>query len=184
MTRTWPQREGVMLEPERVEILILGSGEGGKYLAWHMAQSGRRTAVVERRWIGGSCPNVNCLPSKNEIWSAKVAELVKHAEEFGMRTGSAELDCVPPHLIVLGGGYVGLELAQAYRRFGSRVTIVERGPLLAGREDPDVADAIGRVFSSEGIELLVATEMLQVKGRSGDGVSIVVRTPHGERTLE
>src|SRR5258705_12600053 len=92
MTRTWPQREGVMLEPERVEILILGSGEGGKYLAWHMAQSGRRTAVVERRWIGGSCPNVNCLPSKNEIWSAKVAELVKHAEEVGMGTGSAEVD--------------------------------------------------------------------------------------------
>src|SRR5262249_3238060 len=64
--------EVAMAQTERYEILILGSGAGGKLLAWHMARSGRRTAVVERRWIGGSCPNVNCLPSKNEIQSAKV----------------------------------------------------------------------------------------------------------------
>jgi pyruvate/2-oxoglutarate dehydrogenase complex dihydrolipoamide dehydrogenase (E3) component len=62
-----------MSQPERFEILILGSGAGGKLLAWHMARSGRKTAVVERRYIGGSCPNINCLPSKNEIWSARVA---------------------------------------------------------------------------------------------------------------
>jgi pyruvate/2-oxoglutarate dehydrogenase complex dihydrolipoamide dehydrogenase (E3) component len=67
-----------MAQPERFEILILGSGKGGKLLAWEMARSGRRTAVVERRYIGGSCPNINCLPSKNEIWSAKVAYLVHH----------------------------------------------------------------------------------------------------------
>src|SRR2546425_5644008 len=78
--------------PERVDVLILGSGEGGKFLAWHTARSGLRTAVVERRWIGGSCPNINCLPSKNEIWSAKVSALVKHAAEFGMLTGSAVID--------------------------------------------------------------------------------------------
>src|SRR5271165_550345 len=72
-----------MSQPERYEVLILGSGEAGKYLAWHLAKSGRRTAVVERRWIGGSCPNINCLPSKNEIWSAKVADLLHHAAEFG-----------------------------------------------------------------------------------------------------
>jgi len=260
---------------ERVDVLVLGSGEGGKYLAWHMAKAGRRTVVVERRWIGGSCPNVNCLPSKNEVWSAKVATLVKHAAEFGMVTGSAaidmarvrerkrhmvdgliamhlerykasgaelvmgtgrfvapktlevrlndggtrvlsgdrvfldvgthatippipdlaaaaplthiealELDRVPPYLIVLGGGYVGLELAQTYGRFGSRVTIVEQGPRLAGREDPDVADAIARIFSEEGIEVLVAAETRRVKGRSGEGVSVTVRTAQGERTLE
>ena len=260
---------------ERVDVLVLGSGEGGKYLAWHMAKAGRRTVVVERRWIGGSCPNVNCLPSKNEVWSAKVATLVKHAAEFGMVTGSAaidmvrvrerkrhmvdgliamhlerykasgaelvmgtgrfvapktlevrlndggtrvlsgdrvfldvgthatippipdlaaaaplthiealELDRVPPSLIVLGGGYVGLELAQTYRRFGSRVTIVEQGPRLAGREDPDVAEAIARIFSEEGIEVLVAAETRRVKGRSGQGVSVTVRTAQGERTIE
>src|SRR4029450_10686520 len=74
------------------EILILGSGAGGKLLAWHMARSGRRTAVVERRWIGGSCPNINCLPSKNEIWSAKVANLVHHAAQFGTMTGPVSID--------------------------------------------------------------------------------------------
>ena len=69
-----------MPQSEQFDALVLGSGEGGKYLAWHLAKSGRRTAVVERRWIGGSCPNINCLPSKNEIWSAKVADLTRHAE--------------------------------------------------------------------------------------------------------
>ena len=73
-------------------MLILGSGEGGKYLAWHMARSGHRTAVVERKLIGGSCPNTNCLPSKNEIWSAKVADLVHHADRFGIVTGSTTTD--------------------------------------------------------------------------------------------
>ena len=82
-----------MSEAERFEVLILGSGEGGKRLAWHMARSGRRTAVVERRWIGGSCPNIACLPSKNEIWSARVAHLTQHAAQFGtMITGRVTTD--------------------------------------------------------------------------------------------
>ena len=72
-----------MSQPERVEVLILGSGEGGKKMAWHVARSGRRTAVVERKWIGGSCRNIACLPSKNEIWSARVAHLARHADQFG-----------------------------------------------------------------------------------------------------
>src|SRR6516164_8589021 len=81
-----------MPQPEQYEALVLGSGEGGKYLAWHMGRSGRRTAVVERRWVGGSCPNINCLPSKNEIWSAKVADLVHRAAQFGTMTGSVAID--------------------------------------------------------------------------------------------
>jgi pyruvate/2-oxoglutarate dehydrogenase complex dihydrolipoamide dehydrogenase (E3) component len=264
-----------MPQPERFEILVLGSGNGGMYLAWHMARSGRRTAVVERRLIGGSCPNTNCLPSKNEIWSAKVADLVHHAARFGAMTGSVtidmakvrqrkrdmvkaevaavlqqyessgaelimgagnfvapktlevrlngggtrtlmgdqvflnigtnaaipnvsgldaagpltniealELDYVPEHLIVLGGGYVGLELAQALRRFGSRVTIIEHGPQIAGREDRDVADEIRRIFSEEGIDILVGAEVRRVQGRSGENVSLPVRTSSGERTVE
>jgi hypothetical protein len=80
------QKECIMSQAERFDVLVLGSGEGGKYLAWHLAQSGQRTAVVERQWIGGSCPNINCLPSKNEIWSAKVADLVRRASEFGVVT--------------------------------------------------------------------------------------------------
>ena len=81
-----------MSQPEHFEMLILGSGEGGKYLAWHMAKAGHRTAVVERKLIGGSCPNTNCLPSKNEIWSAKVADLVHHAARFGTVTGPTSTD--------------------------------------------------------------------------------------------
>src|SRR6202790_4892609 len=80
------------MAPERLDVLILGSGEPGKFLAWHLAQAGYRTAVVERRLIGGSCPNINCLPSKNEIWSAKVADLVRHAHRFGIVTGSTATD--------------------------------------------------------------------------------------------
>src|SRR5262245_2354282 len=72
-----------MAERAHYENLILGSGAGGKLLAWHLAGSRRRTAVVERRWIGGSCPNVACLPSKNQIWSAKVADLLHHGSRFG-----------------------------------------------------------------------------------------------------
>src|SRR5882724_9315540 len=212
-----------MSQAEPYDDVVLGSGAGGKLLAWHLARSGRRVAVVERRWVGGSCPNVNCLPSKNEIWSAKVADLLHHAAQFGIVTGSVavdmakvrqrkremveglvalhlelyrksgtelimgdgrfvapktlevrlqgggtrvlrgervflnlgtratippvagladarpltniellELDRLPEHLVVLGGGYVGLEFAQAYRRFGSRVTVVQKGPQLLG----------------------------------------------------
>src|ERR1700751_6093123 len=81
-----------MSEPQRYDVLVLGSGAGGKVLAWHLAHAGQRTAVVERKWIGGSCPNIACLPSKNEIWSAKVADLVHHAAKFGIVTGSFAID--------------------------------------------------------------------------------------------
>ncbi len=236
-----------MSQPERVDAVVLGSGQGGKLLAWHLARSGRRTAVVERRWIGGSCPNIACMPSKNEIWSAKVAHLVHHAAQFGTMTGHVAIDMATvrqrkrdmvdaqianhlenyktsgadlimgsgrfvapstlqvrlndggtrvlagdqvfinvgtPHLIVLGGGYVGLELAQAYRRFGSRVTVIEHGPQLMGREDPDVSDAVQRILGEEGIHFLLAAETLQVRGRSGEDVSVVVRTLSGEQQIE
>ena len=82
-----------MSEPERVEVQILGSGFGGNLLAWDLAKSGRRTAVVESRWIGGSCPNIACLPSKNEIWSARIAHQAHHAAEFGtVITGPVRTD--------------------------------------------------------------------------------------------
>src|SRR5690349_2969275 len=81
-----------MPQPERFEVLVLGSGAGGKLLAWHLAQSGRRTAVVERRWIGGSCPNIACMPSKNEISNAKVAHLARHGAHYGTVTTSITVD--------------------------------------------------------------------------------------------
>src|ERR1700745_3776316 len=86
-----------MSQPEQFEVLILGSGQGGKLLALHMGRSGRRTAVVERRWIGGSCPNIACLPSKNEIWSARVAHLAHHAPQFGTVIGSVTTDMAKVH---------------------------------------------------------------------------------------
>ena len=77
---------------ERVENLVLGGGEPGKYIAWELAREGRRTVVVERALIGGSCPNIACLPSKNEIRSAKVADLLRHAQAYGLRTGPVTTD--------------------------------------------------------------------------------------------
>jgi pyruvate/2-oxoglutarate dehydrogenase complex dihydrolipoamide dehydrogenase (E3) component len=261
-----------MSRAERVEVLVLGSGEGGKLLAWHMAKAGHRTAVVERKWIGGSCPNINCLPSKNEVRSAEVADVVRHADAFGtaatgIRTDMAkvlarkrkmvdglvamhlekyrasgaelimgqacflgpktvevtlndggirllsgdrvfldlgtrpfvppipgladaaltnieilELDRVPERLVVLGGGYVGLELAQAYRRFGSNVTVVEHGPQVLPREDPDVAAALQQLLADEEIDVSLNAEMLRVDGRRG-AFSVTLRTSDGDRTI-
>src|SRR5438128_793719 len=95
-----------------------------------------------------------------------------------------ELDHVPPHLIVLGGGYVGLEFAHAYRRFGSRVTIIQQGSQLLSQEDRDVSDEMLRLLSGEGIECLVAAQTLRVHGRSGKDVTLAVRTPAGEQRIE
>lgn len=264
-----------MLESEQYDAAVIGSGEGGKYLAWHLAQAGQKVAVIERRWIGGSCPNINCLPSKNEIWSAGVAKIVARAGEFGVTTGpvsvdmakvverkramvdgliafhlerykasgaelimgdarlvgpktievalneggsrrlsaeklflnlgthasiplvpglaeaeplthieALELDRLPDHLIVLGGGYVGLELAQAYRRFGSRVTVLDRGSRLLRREDPDVSQEIQRILEADGVEVLLSAEIDHVEGRSAQHVRVSIRTPDGSRTIE
>ena len=71
---------------------------------------------------------------------------------------------MPAHLIVLGGGYTGIEMAQAYRRFGSRVTIIEPGPQLMGREDADVAEEISRVLSGEGIDIVLQRQAVRVRG--------------------
>jgi len=95
-----------------------------------------------------------------------------------------ELDYLPEHLIVLGGGYVGLEFAQAYRRFGSRVTVIEHGKQLMAREDPDVSEALRHILADEGIDILVGPEIMRVEGRSGKEVTVVVRTIAGEQRIE
>ena len=106
-----------MSQPQQFEVLILGSGEAGKLLAWHMAQSGRRTAVVERRWVGGSCPNIACLPSKNEIWSARVAHLARQAGAYG-----ATLSGSGPTVVAVvasdGVGAVGDAMVRAWEARG------------------------------------------------------------------
>jgi pyruvate/2-oxoglutarate dehydrogenase complex dihydrolipoamide dehydrogenase (E3) component len=264
-----------MSQHEYFDVVILGSGQGGKHLAWHLGQSGKRVAVVERRWVGGSCPAVACLPSKNELWSARVAHLVRNAARFGtiidgVRTDMArvrrrkqdmidreielhlglykqtgaelvmgsgrfigpkmievalneggtrvlagnevvvnvgshaampdipglrdahalthiealELDEVPSHLIVLGGGYTGIEMAQAFRRFGSRVTVIEPGPQIMGREDADVAAEMGGLLGDEGIDIVLNAQPLRVDGLNGEAVSVSVRTGAGEQRIE
>ena len=81
-----------MSEPEKYDVLVLGSGAGGKLMGWTMAREGKRTAVVERKYIGGSCPNIACLPTKNVIHSAKVASLFARHQEFGMETGPVKVN--------------------------------------------------------------------------------------------
>ena len=99
-------------------------------------------------------------------------------------TGGLELDTVPGHLVVIGGGYIGLELAQAMRRFGSQVTVIEHGSQLASREDADVGAALLELFHDEGIEVLLESAIAKVEGRSGDKVRVHVKGAHGERAIE
>jgi pyruvate/2-oxoglutarate dehydrogenase complex dihydrolipoamide dehydrogenase (E3) component len=253
---------------EEYDFVVLGSGAPGKLLSWTLASQGKRVAVIERRYIGGSCPNVACLPSKNVIHSAKVASYFRRGPEFGIAGGDGtvnmatvrdrkrkmvdglvaihkakygesgaelvmgtgrfvapktievalnaggtrtlrgqtvvidtgsrariddtpgladsrplthiealDLDHLPEHLIVLGGGYVGLELAQAFRRFGSRVTIVERNGSVIHREDPDVTEAIEQLFRAEGIDVHTQTTVQHVEEASGKSVRL--RTARG-----
>ena len=263
-----------MSDIEHYEILVIGSGESGKHLTWNLAQAGHRTAVVERKYIGGSCPNVACLPSKNVIRSAKANWFARHGAEYGIQAGpvstdmqgvfnrkrkmvegevqfhldrfrttgaelikgqarfvapktvevhlneggsrtitgdrvfldlgsraaipdvagladakpmthveALDLERLPEHVIVLGGGYVGLELAQALHRFGSAVTVIERGNQIAAAEDADVAQALLENFTSEGIEVLRDTRVGSVEGRSGQKVQVLAENDSGQQTI-
>ena len=269
------KKDSAEIPVEEYDLVILGSGEGSKFLAWTLAKQGKRVAVIEQRWIGGSCPNVACLPSKNIIHSAKVASYFARAEEFGiaisgytvdlakvtqrkrtmvkglvdihvrnfetsgvdlilghgyfvgsrtiqidLQTGgkrqlrgtdvvigtgthatlppipgleaatplthieALELDQLPSHLLILGGGYIGLEFAQAMRRLGSKVTILERNPSLLHREDPDVTSALEALFRDEGIDLLLGATVNSVTGISGRSVHLKYRQQGESREIE
>jgi pyruvate/2-oxoglutarate dehydrogenase complex dihydrolipoamide dehydrogenase (E3) component len=260
---------------EQFDLVIIGSGEGSKLAAWDFARQGQRVAVIERRYLGGACPNIACLPSKNVIYTAQVAGFAKKLADFGMSaehfnvnmagvrerkrqmvakqvqahldlfhasgaelilgtgrfvnantvevalssggtrnvqgkriligTGSRavvgdtpglreadplthvealELDTVPGHLIILGGGYVGLEFAHAMRRFGSAVTVVEHNGRLLHQEDQDVSDEIEALFKEEGIDVSLNSRLVRVDGRSGDGVKLTMERNGTTETLE
>jgi pyruvate/2-oxoglutarate dehydrogenase complex dihydrolipoamide dehydrogenase (E3) component len=265
----------IQAQPEVYDLLILGSGAGSKLLAWTFAGRGQRVAVVERKYVGGSCPNIACLPSKNVIHTAQVAHNVRHSEEFGISidrfqiempavrdrkrkmvqglvdthlalyeqsgadlimasgkfvgpkvlevtlpdgtrrlltgknvvigTGThalienipglasaqplthveaLELDIVPEHLIVLGAGYVGLEFAQAMRRFGSKVTVIDRNHRVIHKEDDDVTEGLQNLLDDEGIELVLGAKIKSVSGVSGQSVRVTVEQNGRERLLD
>jgi pyruvate/2-oxoglutarate dehydrogenase complex dihydrolipoamide dehydrogenase (E3) component len=244
------------------DALVLGSGEAGKSIAWHLGSTGKRVVVVEQRYVGGSCPNIACLPSKNFVHAASIAHTVAASEALGTRVASGvsmreiqarkqamveglvqthlnkfaasgcefvmgrgsfiaertievalngggtrtlrgdqvfldvgafaslpallglaeaaplthvellDLDTVPEHLLILGGSYVGLELAQAMRRLGSRVTVCERDERLLPREDRDIAAAVRQLMQEEGIAIITSADVSRVSGRSGDRVAL------------
>jgi pyruvate/2-oxoglutarate dehydrogenase complex dihydrolipoamide dehydrogenase (E3) component len=262
-------------QPEEYDLVILGSGTGSKLLAWTFASRGQCVATIERKYVGGSCPNIACLPCKNVIHTAQIAHYVRNSEEFGIaikgftvkmpavrerkrrmvqglvdthldlyhRSGAElimaagrfvgprtleatlvdgtrrllrgknviistgthaavdntpglreaepmthvealELDVVPEHLIVLGGGYVGLEFAQAMRRFGGKVTVVDRNERLLHREDHDVTDDLHTLLQDEGIDLVLNAKVQRVSGRSGEAGRVSLLQEGVERTLE
>jgi len=262
-------------QPEDFDLVILGGGTGSTIAAWTFAGEGKRVAVVERKYIGGSCPNIACLPSKNIIHSAKVASYFRRSKEFGIadegftidmsgvrnrkrnmvvglndmymenyrRTGAEfivgtgrfvaprtvevtladgairqmqgtnvivstgtraaleaipglagarplthiealELDEIPEHLLVIGGGYVGVEMSQAMRRFGSKVTVIDRGERLMSREDPDVCEALRSLLADEGIDIVLKAQIQRVSGKSGQSVSVVLEQGGSEKTLQ
>ncbi len=275
MTDTRTLERMASMNAEHVENLIIGSGVAGKLLGWTLASQGQKTVVVERAMVGGSCPNVACLPSKNVIHSANAVSLVDPKRGLGVMTGNVRVDMaavarrkwkmvnelvevhlakfkasgaelvmgearftepktvevalnaggtrqlkgnrvfinvgtraripnvpgladarpmthvealnlerLPEHLVVLGGGYVGLEFAQAMRRFGSRVTIVQHGPRLLDKEDADVSVGLLELMKHEGIEVLLNSEVQKVTGRSGEMVTVLVHSRTNERPLE
>jgi len=81
-----------MAQAEQYDVLVLGCGQGGQLMAWHMAQAGRRAALVERKWYAGSCPTIACMPSKNEVWGARIVHLARHGAQYGAVTGAVSTD--------------------------------------------------------------------------------------------
>jgi pyruvate/2-oxoglutarate dehydrogenase complex dihydrolipoamide dehydrogenase (E3) component len=257
------------------DSIVIGSGQAGKPLAIALAESGRKTAIVERAYIGGSCINWGCTPTKTMVASARVAYLARRAADYGVHLGTVavtmaevrrrkqkivesfrdggqrrlertsgldlmfgaarfigpkaievqlkeggavelearelfinigcrpavpelpgldevpfldsssimELEELPEHLLVLGGGYIGLEFGQMFRRFGSRVTVIQRGPYLLAREDPDVAEEVAKVVREDGIDVRLSTEAARVARSSGGNLQLEIRGPEGETTV-
>jgi len=256
------------------DAIVVGSGQGGNPLAKAFAAAGRRTALIERTHVGGTCVNEGCTPTKTMVASARVAYLARRAGDYGVRVGPVAIDlprvrerkrkivnefrrgsergivrtrgldlimgearftgprslevrlssgelqqlsaaqifinagnrparpalpgldlvpaldstsvmelaAVPDHLLVLGGGYVGLEFAQMFRRFGSRVTIVHCHKQLLSREDPDVADEVAELLREDGIELVLEADAQRVAPAAGGAIELFVRSAAAEDT--
>src|SRR5262249_18601522 len=153
--------------------LILGDGTfvGPRTLHVALRDGGERTLTADRVFV-----NVGTHATIPDIPGLREARPMTHIEAL-------DLQRRPDQLIVLGGGYVALELGQALRRLGSRVTVIERGPQLAAKEDSDVAQAVLQLFRDEGIDVLLSTQVLQVDGLSGAHVSLELQSGNDTRTL-
>ena len=260
-----------MTPPEKYDAIVIGAGQAGGPLAGALAQAGRRTALIEREHVGGTCVNEGCTPTKTMVASGRVAYLARRGAEYGVETGPIrvdlarvrerkraivksfregsqrrleatpgldlvfgearftgprtvavngrtleadtvfintggrpadpdvegmdrvdpldstsimELDRVPEHLLVIGGGYIGLEFAHMFRRFGARVTVIQRGRQLLPLEDEDIAAAVLEILRQDGVEVLLeASPRCAAPGPDG-GVRLVVATPSGDATVE
>ena len=260
---------------QHYDAVVIGAGQGGIPLARALAESGRRTALVEREHVGGTCINEGCTPTKTMVASAKTAYVDRRSGEYGVHNGSVTVDMVevrrrkrgivesfrggserriehtegldlirgearftapkeldvrldggesvqlaaenffinvgarpasppiegldgvpaldstsimelgelPEHLLVLGGSYVALEFAQMFRRFGSEVTVVQRGKQLMSREDADVAGAVAEIMREDGIEVFLGARTTRVSQDESGEIQLHVVTPDGERAL-
>src|SRR5215204_4849719 len=266
-----------MTEAQHYDAVVIGAGQGGVPLARALAQAERKTALVEREHVGGTCINEGCTPTKTMVASAKVAYFDRRSADYGVQNGPVSVDMpkvrqrkrdivesfrsgnerrieetegldllmgeasfsgpkelkvhlnsngetlqlsaediiinvgarpanppiegldsvpalnsttimelgeLPEHLLVLGGSYVGLEFAQMFRRFGSEVTLVQRGGQLMGREDADIAEAVAEILREDGIEVLLGTRAHRTAQDEDGKILLTVDSSEGERTLE
>jgi len=257
------------------DAIVVGSGQGGTPLSMALADAGMRTALIERKHVGGTCINEGCTPTKTMIASGRVAYLVRRAADYGVHVGPISIDMqkvrerkrnivasfrggseskirdtqnldlimgearfgdpktvvvreadgrerslstervfinagtrasrpkiegldtvpfldnvsimeleeVPDHLLVLGGGYIGLEFGQLFRRLGSRVTIVQSGEQLLAREDADVADEVKKILEQDGVEVLLNAKVARV-GNEASRIRLHLENPGTVRSLE
>ncbi|RVX68329.1 hypothetical protein B0A52_07332 [Exophiala mesophila] len=264
-----------MTTPEQYDCIAIGSGEAGKLVPLVLSsQYGKKCAIIERKWIGGSCPNVACLPTKHIMHAAELAHECRMAHKHGLDVKEAKslkadmalvkkrkdemvetvngfqdlleqgkveiirgegrfvgpkvvqvsngrlltaehiiictgsralvdasipglvdadpmthieilnLEVLPSHLIIIGGGYVGMEFAQAYQRFGAEVTVIERGDQVLQKEDSDVASHIRGILEGEGVRFLTNSTIESVSGRSGGQVSVKIKSGNGAPSTE
>lgn len=162
------------LERQKGLDLIFGEArfEGAHEVVVAGRDGGERRLEAERIFLNtGARPSVPGVPGLSDV-------------PFLDSTSIMELEDVPDHLVVLGGGYIGLEFGQMFGRFGAEVTIVHRGTHLLSREDEDVAEEMASILRGEGIEILLESEATSVERNGEGGTSVGVRTPQGEKTLE
>jgi pyruvate/2-oxoglutarate dehydrogenase complex dihydrolipoamide dehydrogenase (E3) component len=251
------------------DAIVIGTGQAGPALCGRLDREGLKTAVIERRELGGTCVNVGCIPTKTLVASARAVHVARRGGDYGFDAGEVRIDMravkarkdkvvahstnalttwiggmrnvtlirgharfvapkqvevdgrtlsadkifinvggralvpdlpglkdvayftnstmmdvdfMPEHLVIVGGSYIGLEFAQMYRRFGSKVTVVERAPKLLPREDDDVAAEIRAILEREGVEIRCGADCISFS-RRGDKVAVGLRCGEGEPTL-